>query len=788
MVLWRHDAFAAGGADNGIGPDRSLPTIPEMSIRSDTEPAEPLGLRTRWLGRVRALWRRLRLGNVIAVGLPMLGLVSGIGTYAALTGAPPLGGRPSHVLLLLNLDLILLLLLTLIVVWRIVRLWIARRRGSAGSRLHLRLSVLFGVVAVAPTIFVVTFSVLFFDLGIQSWFSERVEKTLEGARAASQGYLEEHQENIRADILRMARDLNRDAPLLETNGRLLNQAVNLQAQLRGIPEAIVFDGTGKVVARSGLTYALEFEPIEGSYIESARGGEVPIFVNDGGDRVRALVRLDSFLDAYLFVGRFVDSSVLAHTEQTRDAVEEFYNLKARSSDIQISFTLIFLIVALLMMTAAVWLGLYVASDISRPISELIGAVEKVRGGDLSARVRELPPDDEIGSLSRSFNRMTDQLDSQRRELVDTNRQLTERRQFTETVLSGVSAGVIGLDRRGRITLPNLSAARLLDVEVDDMIGKPVETVMPEMSGLLKEARRRPDVPVETQIKIKRGDEVRMLLLTIAVEELKGKIIGFVVTFDDVSALMEAQWKGAWADVARRIAHEIRNPLTPIQLSAERLKRKYLSEIESDRETFETCIDTIVRQVDDIGRMIEEFSNFARMPAPALQLENLNELCRQAIFLQRNAHADIEFTTEFPEAPAYAVCDGRQIGQAVTNLLQNAAEALEREGGAETGQVTLRIVDNEHSTVIEVADNGPGLPAEGREQLTEPYVTTRRKGTGLGLAIVRKIMEDHGGSLTLLDTPDGGALVRMELSRDASQPRKGRDRRVNSAKETATHGS
>lgn len=749
-----------------------------------------MGVRARWPARLIALWTRLRMGRVVAVALPVLGIASGIGTYAALTGAPPLGGRPSHVLLLLNLDLVLLLLLTLVVVWRIVRLWIARRRGSAGSRLHLKLSVLFGLVAIAPTIFVVTFSVLFFDLGIQSWFSERVEKALEEARAASQGYLEEHQENIRADVLRMARDLNRDAPLLEANGRLLNQALNLQAQLRGLPEAIVFDGTGKVLARSGLTYALEFETIEGSYVESARGGEVPIFINDGGDRVRALVRLDSFLDSYLFVGRFVDSTVLAHTERTRDAVKEFYNLKAKSSDIQISFTLIFLIVALLMATAAVWLGLYVATDISRPISELIAAVERVRGGDLSARVRELPLDDEIGSLSSSFNRMTDQLDSQRRELIAANQQLTERRQFTETVLSGVSAGVIGLDRKGRITLPNRSAARLLGVTTEDMIGKPVESVMPEMSGLLKEARRHPGGPTETQIKIKRSGDVRTLLLTIAAEELKGKIIGFVVTFDDVSELLDAQWKGAWSDVARRIAHEIRNPLTPIQLSAERLKRKYLNEITSDRETFEVCVDTIVRQVDDIGRMIEEFSNFARMPAPVLQLENLNELCRQAIFLQRNAHTDIEFAAEFPDAPVYVVCDGRQMGQAVTNLLQNAAEALERrtDGNAEAKRVALRIIDNEDSTLVEIEDNGPGLPADGRDQLTEPYVTTRKKGTGLGLAIVRKIMEDHGGALALLDAPGGGALVRLELRRDTSQTRKGRHRRSKPAKETASHGS
>ncbi len=744
----------------------------------------------RWLARLSRLAERWRVGRILAAALPVLSIAAGITTYVALTGTQSLAGNPSYVLLLLNIDLILLLALAIVVARRFVRLWSERRRGSAGSRLHVRLSVMFGLVAVAPTIIVLLFSVLFFDFGIQSWFSERVGNTLEEARAAAQGYLTEHQENIRADVLRMARDLNRDAAILETNPRLLNQALNLQAQLRGLTEAIVFDGAGKVLARSGLVYALEFEPIDSSYMESARAGEVPIFVNDSDDRVRALVRLDSFLDAYLFVGRFVDATVLAHTERTREAVNEFYNLKAKSADIQISFTLIFLVVALLLVTAAVWLGLNVATGLSQPISELITAVDRIRGGDLSVRVRELPPDDEIGSLSHAFNLMTDQLDAQRRDLVDANRQLDERRQFTETVLSGVSAGVIGLDRNGRVNLPNRSATRLLGIEAQDMLGKPLEELVPEMAGLLTEARRHGPAPIEAQIKVGRRGEIRTLMVAVAVEELKGRTIGFVITFDDVSDLLAAQWKGAWADVARRIAHEIRNPLTPIQLSAERLKRKYLEEITSDRETFKICTDTIIRQVDEIGRMIEEFSNFARMPEPVLRLENLNEICRQAMFLQRNAHSDITFVTELPDQPAYANCDGHQIGQVVTNLLQNAVDAMERrKEPADAGpRIALRLLRRDDVTmVIEVEDNGPGLPAEGRERLTEPYVTTHSKGTGLGLAIVRKIMEDHGGTLLLGDAPDGGALISVEF-RDGATNRtnsKGSPQRI---REASSHGS
>lgn len=715
--------------------------------------------------RLARLAKKLRLKSVFAIALPCVVVLAGVATYWALTGAPPVGDNPERLRLLLYVDSVLLLVLSIVVIRRIAKIWLARRRGSAGSRLHLRLVVLFGLVAVTPTIIVMSFSVIFFDFGIQSWFSERVGAALEEAQAVAIGYEKEHRENIRSDVLRMARDMNRDAPLLESNLRLLNQAVRLQAQLRGLTEAVVFDGSGRVLARSGLTYALEFETVQASHMETAQSGEVPIWVNDSGDRVRALVRLDNFLDAYLYVGRFVDATVLGHTERTRNAVEEFYSLKEKSSGFLISFTLIFTLVALLLVTAAVWLGLYVATDFTQPVSELIGAVEKVRGGDLSARVKEPAPNDEIGGLSRAFNRMADQLESQRRELIEANRQIDERRQFTETVLSGVSAGVIGLDSRGRINLPNRSAARLLGMDVDKMTGRHLADIVPEMAGLLREARRRRRSSTEAQIKVSRNGENLTLLVAIASEYIDNKLIGFVITFDDVSELLEAQWKGAWADVARRIAHEIRNPLTPIQLAAERLKKKYLKEIKSDRETFVICTDTIIRQVDDIGRMIEEFSNFARMPAPLLRLENLSDLCRQAVFLQRTAHSMIEFETEMPDEQIFATCDGRQISQAVTNILQNAADSMERrhDGASEPARIKLRLKKGKGGfTLIEIEDNGPGWPKDGRDQLTEPYVTTRAKGTGLGLAIVKKIMEDHGGNLVLDDSSTGGALVRLEL--------------------------
>lgn len=746
------------------------------------------GNRGQWLTRMGQLYRRLRLGRILGIALPVFAVASGAATYFALTDAGPLAANQRNLNLLLYTDLVLLVALAFFVIRRIVKLGLARRKGSAGSRLHIRLSVLFALMAITPAMLVLLFSVLFFVNGMEAWFGDRMQNLVQTAEAISAAYREEHQENIRVDALRIARDLNRDGPLLESNARLLHQAINLQAQLRGLTEAIVFDGTGKVMARSGITLALESEPIEMMHLNAARAGDVPIFQNDTGDRVRALVRLDNFLDAYLFVGRIVDPIVLSYTQRTGEAVSEFRNLEDSKQEIIIFVTLMFLLVALLMMTAAVLLGLNVATDLSRPVGELIGAVEKVRGGDLSVRVRELPPDDEFGILSRAFNRMTDQLSDQRRELVQTNQQLDERRQFTETVLSGVSAGVIGLDRKGRVNLPNLSAARLLGIETADMVGKQLSAVTPEIGALLGEARKRRSKPIEAQIKIARDGEVRTLLVAVAVEESQGKIIGYVVTFDDVSALLDAQWKGAWADVARRIAHEIRNPLTPIQLSAERLKRKYLKEITSDRETFEICTDTIVRQVDDIGRMIDEFSNFARMPAPMPHLENLNELCRQVIFLQRNGHPEVDFIAVMPEEPIYATCDGRQMGQVVTNLVLNAAEAMERRTDQEgSPRVILRLQEGDGTAIIEVEDNGPGLPLEGRDKLLEPYVTNRKKGTGLGLAIVRKILEDHGGSLTLGDAEGGGALIRAEIARDAG-PAIAQRRDAVKLKKALSHGS
>jgi two-component system nitrogen regulation sensor histidine kinase NtrY len=489
----------------------------------------------------------------------------------------------------------------------------------------------------------------------------------------------------------------------------------------------------------------------------------------------------------------VDPRVLAHMDDSRAAAQVYTELEGRRADLQISFTLIFGVVALLLLLAAVWGGLDFATYLTQPIGKLIDASERVGAGDLAARVDISEGRDEIGSLSRSFNRMTSKLESQQRELLEANRQIDSRRRFIEAVLAGVSSGVVGLDQKGRITHTNGRACSLLSAPEATLQGQDLSSSLPEMAELLGQARRRPHSIAERQITLDQDEGgAQTLFVRVAPELDSDRIIGFVVTLDDITELLAAQRKAAWADVARRIAHEIKNPLTPIQLSAERLKRKYLSQIENDPQTFQICTDTIVRHVNDIGRMVDEFSSFARLPQPVMQEQDLVGLIDQSIFLQRNAHPSVNFTFERPDHPVVVACDSQQIGRALTNLLQNAIDAIDWRdlGGADPlppGQITLQVVEEASTTSITVEDNGPGLPKADRNRLTEPYVTTREHGTGLGLAIVKKIMEDHGGDLRLEDSPAGGAKVALVFQL-AEEPTASSDEQPPAAKgRTSGHG-
>lgn len=722
----------------------------------------------RWATRVGLIRRA-------AIGLTIASVIFGLATYGALTGSmSPGGADPATIFVLLNIDLVLLLGLGALVAWRLVRIWIERRQGSVGSKLHARIVGMFSLVAIAPAIIVAVFSATFFNIGIQSWFNDRVRTALERSLAVSEAYVRDHRQFVRADILSMISTINRQERQILESPPALNNLVDTLAAERSLSEAIIVRGDGKVLARSKLSFVLEFDPLENAALLRAADGEVVIMTSDASDRVRALARIDSMVGTYLYVGRFVDAAVLSHMGRVSSAVSDYQALEIKRSGIQITFTSIYVVVALLLLFSAVWVGLAFSNRLIRPISSLVGAAERVRSGDLSARVEEGEEGDEIAALSRAFNRMTGQLESQRSELVEANIQIDNRRRFTETLLYGVSAGVLGLDREGRIFLPNRSALELLESDADDLIGQPLEMAVPEMGSLMATLRSDHRSQAEGKLSLVRGQRARELQVRIGAQTVDDRIIGYVVTFDDVTALNHAQRVAAWSDVARRIAHEIKNPLTPIQLSAERLKRKYLPRIDRDADVFNVCVETIIRQVSAIRGMVDEFSSFARMPAPILSEENVSVIVEQAVSMQSVAHPEIEFSTSLPDQPVTVHCDSNQIGQAMTNLIQNAIDAIggrvsgeEKDGEVEFGRIQVSIKRDERGDwAVIIDDNGIGLPSDLdlRARLMEPYVTTREKGTGLGLAIVKKIMEDHGGTVGLGDGDVGGTRASLVFPR------------------------
>jgi len=718
-----------------------------------SKPVDPLRRFSSWS-------RKTGLSRKVAFAFAGAATASGVATLISMAGTGPEAMNPKVVLILLYLDVILLLGLGAIIARRLMTIWLERRKGVAGSKLHTRFLLMFSLVAVTPSIIVAVFAGLFLNFGIQAWFSDKVFTAVMESREVVRAYLHEHRKAIKADVLAVASDINNNAPRLMQSPYEMSRFLDTVGAIRTLPELVVLDRSGKILARSSLSFSLEFDQVPLEALDKAQSGDVVILTGENEDRVRAITRLDRFVDSYLLVGRFVDPKVFEHIEKTEGAVKRYKDIEEKREGIQITFVMIFALVAILLLLVAGWIGLVMANRLAAPIGQLISASERIRKGDMTARVSLLEGGDEIDTLNRAFNRMTSQLEAQRKGLVDANRELDERRRFTETVLSGVSAGVIGLDREGLIHLPNRSACSLLSTRLEDLQGRSFGEAVPEMSELLQNVMRRPERSAQGEVSLIR-DEKKMILLTrIAAELLEQEVLGYVVTFDDITELQSAQRTAAWADVARRIAHEIKNPLTPIQLSAERLKRKYLDRIEEDKETFELCTQTIVRHVEDIGRMVDEFSSFARMPQPVLAQTNLKQLCRETVFLEKNRNSDIEFRADVPEEDVIVLCDEKQIGRALTNLLKNAAEslnAIEREEGKFVALTLSRETD---VVTVRIEDNGSGFPKDLRGRLTEPYVTTREKGTGLGLAIVKKIMEEHDGDLILDDRNGGGATVTL----------------------------
>ncbi|MFZ5608627.1 MAG: ATP-binding protein [Pseudomonadota bacterium] len=730
--------------------------------------------------RRSALWRRLQhwarrvdLAAKLELAFALLSVVMGVTAYTLLsqTNDPLRATIQPSVTLIATLTLIPILGLAALIARRLATLWADRRRGSAGSRLHGRVVLLFSLIAIVPTLLVGIASSLLFEFGLQVWFSDRVRTVLDNAETVAQAYVEEHRKFIRADVEAMARDLN-SQPFLEQNIPLLRDYVFNQALTRDLSEAIVFDSNMRVLARADLGVSVGTKGLEKSDFQRAVSGEIVIMTQpeEEPDRVRALVKLDKYFDAYLYVSRLVDARVLQHYLSTQTAVSEYQRLEEERSATQIRFNLILMLVSLAILLAAILTGLWFATRLIAPISALAKAAERVGKGDLKARVPVRGAMDEIAMLARAFNRMTAQLMSQTGALVAANEQLEQRRRFTETVVEGVSAGVLGLDAEGRITLANRSAAELLGVAPETLVGRGLAVALPEMAPLLSAVRDGEDRYGEARINLLRDGAVQNLAVQLSAEMDGKDAVGFVATFDDITEQLADQRRAAWADVARRIAHEIKNPLTPIQLSAERLKRKYGAEVRSDPQVFEQCTDTIIRQVSDLRRIVDEFSSFARTPAPILHAEDLVDVVRQAIFLQEVAHPEIRFTLDAPAQGLVLACDRRLIAQALTNLLKNAVESIaQSQDDARgighpliAGAIAITLLRSHDAILIRVADNGRGLPPELGARLFEPYVTTRAKGTGLGLAIVKKIVEDHGGELKLVDGEDGGAVAIMRF--------------------------
>ncbi|APX90904.1 PAS domain-containing sensor histidine kinase [Brevirhabdus pacifica] len=717
--------------------------------------------RNTW-ARVNQLRHQRRVQNIVTFGLVVLGPVLVVATYLVL-GPLNLGSAATALRLVLLADLIYVLSIAALVMQRVARMIAARRARSAGSRLHLRLTGVFAIVALIPTILVAVFATLTVNIGLEGWFSDRVRQVVGNSLAAAEAYEQEHRDDLRQDAESLAAYLNvaRQATFLLSDGNLRQLLTQGQARIqRGLREAYVIDGTGEIRARGERSYLFDYElPSRRDFTRATEDG-IAIIEDWRNNEFRALVALEAFNDRYLYVSREVDGQILNLLDDTQETVRLYQQLENERGRVLFEFGLLYLGFAVILMLAAIWLGLWFAERLSRPVGRLTSAAQRVGDGDLNVQVMEEDGDDEIAMLGRIFNKMTRQLKGQRETLLESNRQIERRRRLFDSVLSSITAGVIGLDSKGRIDFVNRSAAVLLDLEEGAGLEGELALVVPEFSHLLEQLRAGQRDTTQEEIKLTRHGKRESLLVRMSVRvNAKGRLEGYVVAFDDVTDLVSAQRMAAWGDVARRIAHEIKNPLTPIQLSAERLKRKFAPRLGEDGEALAQMTDVIIRQTNDLRRIVDEFSKFARMPEPERREHDILELIRGAVLLQRPALEPVRLNADIPDGTLPAVLDATMISQALTNLIKNAGEAIESlvEKGAPEDydpEVRVAVETTDQKVVIRISDNGIGLPVD-RARLFEPYVTTREKGTGLGLPIVKKIIEEHGGTLELTDADPFG---------------------------------
>ncbi|MBV9262107.1 MAG: PAS domain-containing sensor histidine kinase, partial [Pseudolabrys sp.] len=640
------------------------------------------------------------------------------------------------------------------------------------SKLHIRIVGLFSVIAAAPAVLVAIVASVTLDRGLDTLFSTRTRAAIENSVIVADAYLRSQAQSLRSDVVLMAFDLARAKPVFDKEPDKLQQFLTFQASLRGLAAINVFDDRAKIVDKADIPVEHVFALPPPEALGSISDSEPQIVLLPDADYVAAAIKLREYTDRYLYVARLLDPRVLTQLRVTQASASEYAAIESRRLGIQVAFALMYTVIALIVLLSAVWIGLDFANRLVAPIRRLIGAANVVSTGNLFVRVPVRQSEGDLAHLGETFNRMTQELRTQRDDIVRARDLIDSRRRFTEAVLSGASAGVIGIDDHNQITILNRSAEKLVGCAEPDALGKPVTNIAPELVAILGQAQAGAQRLTQGQVTINRGGRERILQVRVTREQAAEAERGYVLTLDDITELVFAQRTSAWADVARRIAHEIKNPLTPIQLAAERLRRKYIKAIGDDTTVFEQCTDTIVRQVDDIKRMVDEFSRFARMPKPVIEADDVADAVRQAVFLLKVGHPDLDIKVEFAEDPMPARFDRRLISQAVTNVIKNATEAISAVP-PETlgkGRIAVFVSRKGHQILVDVVDNGVGLPKENRSRLLEPYVTTREKGTGLGLAIVGRILEEHGGTIELRDAEEKipgqrGAWVQIRFADD-----------------------
>ena len=710
--------------------------------------------------------------NWAGICLVTLTVLCGLGTYVYLTGLTQLEPKPEYARLLLIANGILLTFMASLIAWQLTKLALARMRQVPGSGLHIRIVALLSLFAVLPAIIVAAFATVTLNRGLDIWLSGQTQAIVDSAEAVAEAYIRENLDVARSDAAFIANEINQKSEEFALDREKLVQTVATFGSVRGLSGLFVMNPTTKELAVSATANKLvKFRVPAPEDIAQATTGELVVrHPDEGSNVIRALIKLEKMDGYYLYLYRLVNPEVIKQLGKARTQRAAFDNLIAQRTSLQLNFAALYAGIAFIFLLSAIWLGLLFSNRLVQPIVSLVSAARRVSSGELDTKVSIENATGDMATLGLTFNQMTDRLQSQRKELITTNAALDERRRFTEAVLGGVSAGVLGLDDDGTITLSNRSALELLNLEESDVTGKAVLDVLPEIRSIFSKAKGRFDGYADGTITRRVGDQERTFMTGVTTERDDQGTDGYVVTFDDTTELVSAQRNSAWADIARRIAHEIKNPLTPIQLSAERLRRKYGDQITGDRKVFDQCTDTIVRQVGDIGRMVDEFSSFARMPSAQLEPNNLTALVREALILQKASDETIRFETNFPEEPVMLPLDRLLVNQAITNLVKNARESIETRllsDPSVPGEIHVSIQQSKNKVLVAVADNGIGLPDENRSRLTEPYMTTREKGTGLGLAIVTRIMEEHSGRLNLSDAPasfhDGrGACVSLEF--------------------------